>query len=542
MALASTTTPGDIQLAGDLTGNATSPQLITVNSTPGSYLFPSITVDGKGRLTAITNASASQVANWLPKATTSVYGVVTVPTSGNIVVSGGAISVPLATNSVKGVVTAGSYITISAGVMSVNVGSLPSATTTTKGLVRVPTAGRLTVSNGDLSVPIASTTTLGVVKIGSGITVSNGIINAPLPVANTTSLGGVIVGSGLNVAANGQISLNLSSLPVATTSSAGVVQIGENLTVANGVVSIPIATANTPGVVKVGSGLDVTGGVVSVNANAIPIATSTVLGRVKVPSAEGISVDDNGSISWDANNATQATTTSYGVVKVGTGLKTVGGVLQINNDELPRASNTVYGVVRVPGGDGLVANNGVLTFNPQDAAATANTPGVVAIGANIDVAANGEISIPVGSNTVYGVVRSANTDNIVIINGNVDVGLNIAKTTEQNNFTKSQTFTPESLIVFSGNTTVNLANSNFFTLTLTGNTILNNPTNKIAGGVYTFLIKQDGTGNRTLGFGTNYKFRLGIQPSNTKPANSVDVMTCIDDGTNLYCFYNKDLK
>jgi len=59
--LATTGTPGLVQLAGDLAGNSTSPALasiITAGSVGSSTSIPIITYDAKGRITSISSATA----------------------------------------------------------------------------------------------------------------------------------------------------------------------------------------------------------------------------------------------------------------------------------------------------------------------------------------------------------------------------------------------------------------------------------------------------------------------------------------------------
>jgi len=72
-------------------------------------------------------------------------------------------------------------------------------------------------------------------------------------------------------------------------------------------------------------------------------------------------------------------------------------------------------------------------------------------------------------------------------------------------------------------------------VTLTANRTLANPTNKKDGGHYAIRIIQDGTGSRTLTFGANYKFPGGTAPTLSTGASDVDIMTCVSDGTNMYC-------
>ncbi|NOX64625.1 MAG: hypothetical protein GXO85_02220 [Chlorobi bacterium] len=79
-------------------------------------------------------------------------------------------------------------------------------------------------------------------------------------------------------------------------------------------------------------------------------------------------------------------------------------------------------------------------------------------------------------------------------------------------------------------------------VTLAGSRTLANPTNMIGGGVYTITISQDNIGTRSLTFGTNYKFPGGIVPTVSLAGNAVDIMTCISDGTSMFCDLKKDYK
>ena len=71
-------------------------------------------------------------------------------------------------------------------------------------------------------------------------------------------------------------------------------------------------------------------------------------------------------------------------------------------------------------------------------------------------------------------------------------------------------------------------------ITLTANTTLQNPTQQQAGATYVLIVKQDGTGNRTMAFDSTYKFPSGTAPTLSTGANAVDVFCFVSDGTNLY--------
>lgn len=62
-----------------------------------------------------------------------------------------------------------------------------------------------------------------------------------------------------------------------------------------------------------------------------------------------------------------------------------------------------------------------------------------------------------------------------------------------------------------------------FTVTLGGNRTMANPTNAIAGQSGSIFIIQDGSGNRTLNWGSNWDFTNGgVAPTLSTGANAVD--------------------
>lgn len=72
--------------------------------------------------------------------------------------------------------------------------------------------------------------------------------------------------------------------------------------------------------------------------------------------------------------------------------------------------------------------------------------------------------------------------------------------------------------------TPDFANSNNFSVTLGGNRTLANPTNLVAGQSGCIWITQDGTGSRTLAYGSQWDFAGGIAPTLSISANAVDCL------------------
>jgi hypothetical protein len=81
----------------------------------------------------------------------------------------------------------------------------------------------------------------------------------------------------------------------------------------------------------------------------------------------------------------------------------------------------------------------------------------------------------------------------------------------------------------------NLAANQVCKLTLTANTTFDAPTNQVDGSVYVITIIQDGTGSRTAGWNTVFKFAGATVPTLTTTASAKDVFTFISDGTNMLC-------
>lgn len=76
--------------------------------------------------------------------------------------------------------------------------------------------------------------------------------------------------------------------------------------------------------------------------------------------------------------------------------------------------------------------------------------------------------------------------------------------------------------------------SNNFSVTLGGNRTLANPTNVVAGQSGVIKVTQDGTGSRTLAYGSSFDFAAGAAPVLTTTANAVDLLVYyVDTSTNI---------
>jgi len=122
-----------------------------------------------------------------------------------------------------------------------------------------------------------------------------------------------------------------------------------------------------------------------------------------------------------------------------------------------------------------------------------------------------------GASTLTGIIKGSGTSALTTATAGTDyAGIDTAQT-----FTKGQR--GEITTLTDGATiTPDMADSNNFTVTLGGNRTLANPSNLTAGQSGSIFIVQDGTGGRTLAYGTQYDFIGGTAPTLSTGANAVD--------------------
>ena len=100
-------------------------------------------------------------------------------------------------------------------------------------------------------------------------------------------------------------------------------------------------------------------------------------------------------------------------------------------------------------------------------------------------------------------------------------GANIAVLNSAQTFTAAQRGTITAL-TDGATITPDFSVTNNYSVTLAGNRTLANPTNTTAGQSGSIFVSQDGTGSRTLAYGTNWDFAGGTAPTLSTAASSVD--------------------
>jgi hypothetical protein len=227
------------------------------------------------------------------------------------------------------------------------------------------------------------------------------------------------------------------------------------------------------------------------NANAVVITGGTITGvsglgtvtSVAATAGTGISVTGSPITTSGTLNITNTAPDQTVAIASGTGISVTGTYPNFTvTNTSPSSGGTVTGVT---GTSPVVSSGG-------------NTPA---------------ISMPAATTSVNGYLTSTDWTTFN----------NKAQTGASNTFTGAQignitTLTDGATI------TPNFALNNSFTVTLGGNRTLANPTNLVAGQSGVIIINQDGTGGRTLAYGSNYDFAGATAPTLTTTASAQDMI------------------
>ena len=137
--------------------------------------------------------------------------------------------------------------------------------------------------------------------------------------------------------------------------------------------------------------------------------------------------------------------------------------------------------------------------------------------------------------TTLAVTNPTDSDKTITLpnaTGNVIIDAKAQEFTKTQNF-NATTLTDASTIAW--DTSSNQVTSVELTSGVGNSRAFGAPTNQVDGGVYVLMVKQDGTGSRTIGpWNTVFKWANGNTPVLTTTASAKDIFTFLSDGTNLY--------
>jgi len=325
-----------------------------------------------------------------------------------------------ATTSISGLLSTVDKLKLDGIDPSANNYALPRATSTSLGGIKVGTNLSITqdgeLSSANTTYGLATQSVAGLMS-GGDKTKLDGIDtnanNYSLPPATTTALGGIKIGTNLSIDANGVVSstdtnttysdatqsvaglmstsdktkldgidtnANNYSLPTASSSVLGGIKIGTNLSIdGSGVVtpSYPDATTTVAGLMSTSDKTKLDGIDTNANNYSLPTASASVLGGIKI--GTNLSIDVNGVVDSTDTTYVDATTTVAGLMSTSDKTKLDGIDTNANNYSLPTASGATLGGIKV-GTDLTIDQNGVLSVQGGFALETQAIAYAIALG------------------------------------------------------------------------------------------------------------------------------------------------------------------
>lgn len=241
-------------------------------------------------------------------------------------------------------------------------GSNPGANLNVAGSISA--TGSIT-SNGNVvltTASLATTSQPGAIVVGSGLSINAGgtisttgtsltVPSSPIIGGNGTSLTSVTIGSGLTFG-SGTLAATGYALPQAGTATLGGVVIGANVNVSSGTISVaaPLSVPSSGLLggtgaaltgVAVGTGLAITSGTLNATGTALTIPSSSLLGGngsalTAVALGSGL-VLSGGTLSSTGSGLVAATTTTPGVVVVGSNVTVNNGTISVGSANVSSA-------------------------------------------------------------------------------------------------------------------------------------------------------------------------------------------------------------
>lgn len=460
----------------------------------------------------------------------------------------------------------------SLGVSAVSATTLNVATTINSSVVSAADIRGATVSAATLKA--ANATIVSTVSAGFFVGDGSGLTNVPSAEGGTVNA--VVAGTGLNATVNGVTSTTVNTsgtINVNPNQSFGTVSVSTGLVVPQGAATFSVPVSGTSAVftgnvsaaniyastnvfvggtaVPTASNVAAVSALVSVNTAAIT-SINAIVGDSIATSAALAAVSAAMATSINNTNTALATTSAALATSIGnsnTNIAAVSVLTSVNKADIATnvaaitSANTVIGAVSVLTKTNLDAitsiNTVVGTVSSTLATSIANVSSTMAtsIGnSNTNIAAVSVLAsvnlarivatsaalatsignqLPKAGGAMTGILSA--TD--VICSGvGVDVDALLGK-----DLRIAKAAVADIVSLTDGtNISVDFNSGQNFAVQLAGNRTIDNPTNCVPGQTGSIFVIQDGTGSRTLSFGSNYKFPGGTAPTLSTGASAAD--------------------
>ena len=320
----------------------------------------------------------------------------------------------------------------------------------------------------------------------------------------------------LDINATDEVEVNATLMDVNANLDVSGTYTGGGLMTTGGNIVIPdagnIGSASDTNALSISSG-----GVVAVTATTAN--TSATDGALTVAGGAGVAADL--SVGDDLRLISDSAVLSFGADSDVTITHVADTGLTIKNAHTSGNSG-VGAVLTLQTGDTDMADGNVLghiKFQAPDEGAGTDA---ILVAAGILAEAEGDFSS--SSNATAMVFQTGSSEAAaekMRLDSNGDLGIGVANPTRQLHIAKSAA---ADIVALTDGATItpDFAAGQNFSVTLGGNRTLANPSNIVAGQTGSIVVTQDGTGSRTLAYGTYWDFAGGTAPTLTTSANAVD--------------------
>ena len=395
--------------------------------------------------------------------------------------------------------------------------------------------------------------------VSAGFFVGDGSGLTNVPSAEGGTVNAVVAGTGLNATVNGVTSTTVNTsgtINVNPNQSFGTVSVSTGLVVPQGAITFSVPVSGTSAVftgnvsaanvyagtnvfvggtaVPTASDIAAVSALTSVNkadiatnvaaitsANTVIAAVSalTSVNKAAITSINSI-IGDGGNYATSAELATVSAALATSIGNSNTNIAAVSVLTSVNKADIATnvaaitSANTVIGAVSVLTKTNLDAITSVNTvIGAVSVLTSVNLARIVATSAALATSIG--TRLPLAGGALTGILSA--TD--VICSGvGVDVDALLGKDVR---IAKAAVADIVSL-TDGANISVDFNAGQNFAVQLAGNRTIDNPTNCVPGQTGSIFVIQDGTGSRTLSFGTNYKFPGGTAPTLSTGASACD--------------------
>jgi len=379
----------------------------------------------------------------------------------------------------------------------------------------------------------------GTVIVSGNASIVNADISAGAAIAYsklaTLTSGNIVLGNSANVATSTAVTGDITISNTGVTSIAAGVIVDADVNASAAIADTKLATISTANKVGI-SAIDIDGGT-DIGAALADVDLFIVDdgggGTNRKAAATRITDYAFGKVSGDITISSAGTAAigsgvivnadiASGAAIADTKLATISTAGKVSNSATTATNaNTASAIVARDASGNFSAGtiSAALTGNASTATALATARNIQ--GVSFDGSANITV-VTAGSGISVAGTAVSNTG-VLSVNGSTGAISNVAVTNSAQSFSAAQRGTISAL-TDGATITPDFAAANNFSVTLGGNRTLANPSNLTAGQSGAIWITQDGTGSRTLAYGSYWDFTGGTAPTLTTTANARDCL------------------